>query len=99
VSDFIEGNDAGKLVITCRDQSGAILDLTTQTARVKWRNSGGVVVREMTKEDAAWGVVSYRFATDELVAPKMSLEIELSDAVGKTISSSELIQITVRKAL
>lgn len=98
--DMVEGDTGTKLRITCTDKDGTAIDLTGATVKLQWRDSANVEVeRSMTIEDAPDGIVYYVFAADEIFTPKMVVEVEITDASSKIVSSSSTLCLSVRSQL
>ena len=95
--DFVAGDTASKLIITCKDQDDAAIDLTNYTVVLVWRSDDKVVFsEEMTDNTPASGIMEYTFGDGELRAGTMYLEVKLLDSDGKAVSSCEEIYYTVR---
>lgn len=100
MADFVAGDTASTLRVKCVDDSGTAIDLTGCTVNIRWKNDIGVVqTKPMTVSDAAAGICTYQFDVDELFAPGMSFEAEVTDSSGKKLSNVDLISVTVREQL
>lgn len=98
---FVSGDTGSKLEVTCKnDDTGLVIDLTGSTVKLKWRDAANVLqTKTMTITDAPGGIVEYQFLADELIAPQMKFEVEITDTVGKVLHNIELIRESVRAAL
>ena len=98
---FVSGDTGSKLEVTCKDDdTGVVINLTGATVKLKWRDAAEVLqTKTMTIIDAVNGVVDYQFLADELIAPQMKFEVEITDSGGKVLHSIELIRESVRAAL
>lgn len=98
---FVAGDTGSKLKVTCKnDADNTAINLTGATLKLKWKNSGGVLVSQtMTITSAATGVAEYQFLTGELFAGTMDFEVEITDAGGKIIRCLDLISEKIRAAL
>ena len=100
MADFVAGDTASSLEVTCADDSGAAVDLTGCAVNMRWKDEVGVVqTKAMTVSDAAAGICTYQFGEDELFSPGMSFEVEITDIGGKKLSNVDLISVTVREQL
>jgi hypothetical protein len=100
MAEFVSGNTASELKAICKDGDESTIDLTGCTVKLRWKEAAGVVAdRDMTIISAAAGTVKYRFLANELYAPSMAFEIEITDASGNTVSNPHLVAVTVRAAL
>lgn len=97
---FVAGDTGSKLELTCKDNdAGTVIDLTGSTVVLKWKDAGSLIDKVMTITDAVAGIVEYQFLADELIAPKMRFEVQITDGTGKVLHSLELLRETVRAAL
>jgi hypothetical protein len=97
--DFVSGDTGSKLKVTVKDAaSGAAVNLTGMTVRLKWYDpDGALVTKTMTNDpNPALGVSEYQFDAGELYAGTMKFEVEVTDAGGKIVSGLDLIQVSVR---
>ncbi|SEN71006.1 protein of unknown function [Nitrosospira multiformis] len=100
MADFVAGDTASVLKVTCVDKSETPIDLTGCTANIRWKDEvGEVQTKAMTVLDAANGECTYQFGEDELFSPGMSFEVEVTDISGKKLSNVDLISVTVREQL
>lgn len=100
MADLVAGDTASTLEVTCADDSGAAIDLTGCAVNIRWIDDVGVVqTKPMTVSDATAGICTYQFDVDELFAPGMSFEVEITDIGGKKLSNVDLISVTVREQL
>ena len=98
---FVSGDTGSKLEVTCKsDATGAAIPLSGCTVAVRWRDATNLLVtRSMTVTNASAGIAEYLFTASELIAPKMSFEIRITDGVGRVQRSLNLIDVDVREAL
>lgn len=100
MADFVAKDTASTLRVTCVDDSDAAVDLSGCTVSIRWKDEIGTVqTQAMTVSDATAGICTYQFGTDELFAPGMSFEVEITDSSGKKLSNVDLISVTVREQL
>ena len=99
--DLVTGDTGSILRATCKDnEAGTVIDLNGATVKLRWESAiGTIILKTMTIESAANGIVTYQFLTGEIFAPKMKFEIEITDASTKIITSLSLIELTVREQL
>jgi len=95
---FVTGDTGSILKITCKDaQTEAAMDITGSTVRLKWKDAAGVLVTKvMDIVTPLQGIAQYQFAVGDLIAPKMRLEVEITDASGKVFSSIKPLEELVR---
>lgn len=98
---FVAGDTGSKLEVTCiNDDTGAVINLTGSTVKLKWKNTAGVLqIKTMTITSAVGGVAEYQFLTGELFSGTMNFEVEITDSSSKIIRSLDLISEKVRRAL
>lgn len=85
--DAVEGDTGTTLrfIITGKSTNN-VIDLTGDTVTLKWVGADGLCIeRIMTIDDAAAGVVSYKFLADELYPPRMTFDVKVTDALGMFI--------------
>lgn len=97
---FVSGDTGSKLEVTCKDDdTGAVIDLTGSTVKLKWNNKAGILqTKTMTITDDVGGVAEYQFLTDELTAKQMKFEVEITDSGSNVLRNLEAIRETVREA-
>lgn len=97
--DFVENDTGSILRVTCTDRdSGAVINLTGATVRLRWKQSGVVTTKTMDiVSPATAGIAEYQFATGELVRGVRQFEVEITDSGGKKLSSLEPLVKTIRK--
>lgn len=97
--DVVEGDNT-KYEVTCQEKDGTAFDLTGCTVEINWQHEGGTPeTREMTVTDAPNGVAEYVFQDNELTAPRMILEVKITDAGGKILYSDCIDELNVRKKI
>lgn len=98
--DLVTGDTGSKLVVTVADNdTGAAVDLAGSTVRFRWEGNASMVTRTATVTNSAGGVAEYQFAAGEIIAPKMKIEVEVTDGIGQVVTSTDLIELTVREEL
>lgn len=101
MTDLVTGDTGSLLQVTCTDsRTAAAINLAGATVRLRWTNDAGVVVtKPMTVVSAAAGTAKYQFLAGEIIFPKMTFEVEITDSSGFIISNLALIEMTVREQL
>lgn len=99
--DFVTGDTGSRLQVTCKDSAtGNAMSVAGATVRLRWEDANGdIATRTMTISDAAAGVVYYQFAANELIAPKMRFEVEVTDVSNNVVTGLDLIEVTVREQM
>lgn len=88
------------LVVHCTNaQDQQPIDLTGGSVTLRWKAGAIVEERAMTITSAATGTCEYTFLADELTAPRMRFEVEITDAQGFVVSSCQLLDVQVREKL
>lgn len=95
--DLVTGDTLTMLRIAVNDASGIAFDLAGMTAKFRWLDKNGLPVERAAS--VSTNVASYQFAAGEIFAPQMRIELEVTNAVGKIISGSELVILNVREAV
>ncbi len=99
---FVSGDTGSKLEVTCKDDdTGVVINLTgALSVKLKWDDAAGALqTKTMTVTDATNGVVEYVFLANELIAPQMKFEVEITDSAGLVLHVLDLIRERVREAL
>lgn len=99
---FVSGDTGSELEVTCKDDdTGVVIDLTGSGIKLKWLDAAKALqTKTMTIRGAATdGIVFYRFLANELIAPQMKFEVEITDSGGEVLRILDLIRESVRKAL
>jgi len=99
--DLVTGDTGSILQVTCKDNdTSTAINLTGSTVKARWEDAtGAVVTKTMTVTTAASGIAQYQFLTGEIIAPKMKIEIEITDSGSKVVSNLALIELLVREQL
>lgn len=104
--DFVAGDTGSVLRVQCVDAYDAVLPIPLgSTVHLRWRTSAvGVtpvtyVDKTMTVDDAVQGKVSYQFGANELVAGKMRFEVQIIDVLTNTVTSTNVLEVSVRGRL
>lgn len=99
--DLVTGDTGSVLSITVLDSdTGLAKDLTACSVIFRWEGETGTVVNKTaTISDAANGVVQYQFSAGEIFAPKMRVEVEVTDGAGFIVTGTDLITLQVREQL
>ncbi len=73
-------------------------DLTGGSADLIWSIDGGTAtVSSMTLEDAANGIVSYRFTDTQLVPGRMRADVKSEDAAGNAVIATDILAFLIRR--
>lgn len=98
---FVSGDTGSELEVTCKDDdTGLVIPLTGSTVRLEWLDAAAALqTKTMTIVDAVNGIVKYRFLANELIAPQMKFQVEITDSGGDILRNLELIREPVRGAL
>lgn len=100
MADLVTGDTGSKLKVTCLDSGTNLpVNLSGSTVRLRWEGEAGVVTKVMSITDATNGKVEYQFLANDIIAPKMRFEVEITDAGGFVVSNLELIELEVREQL
>lgn len=110
--DFVAGDTASKLSVTCLNKStGAAIDLTGATVLIRWQSALALVERPMVVTNAVGGVAEYSFGAGELEysgpvsivegvqVSAMKFEVEITDANGKKLTNLRTIDVWLRNQL
>lgn len=98
--DLVTGDTGSILSVSVKDSETALAkDLTACSVIFRWEGVSGIVSRAATITDAVNGVAQYQFAAGEIIAPRMKIEVEITDSAGKIVTGTELISLTVREEL
>lgn len=98
---LVTGDTGCTLRVTCKDgATGAVVNLAGATVKAQWRTLAGTLVsKTMTITGASTGIAEYRFLAGEVIAPSMSIEVEVTDSSGLITSSLETIEFRVRSQI
>ena len=100
MTDFVTGDNSVLSTTITDNVTGAAIDLSGASVIFRWKDNDGTLVEVVpTVDDAPNGVVSYRFLAGELIAPTMSIEVEVTDASSHVMTGLSLIELTVREQL
>lgn len=96
---LVSGDTGTVYQVTCKDdQTKAVIDLTGSSILLRWRSATDTIIeRPMTIANATGGIVTYQFATGEIISPVMRLEIQITDASGNVLTSKNRLRESVRK--
>ena len=98
--DLVTGDTGSILSVTILDKvTGLPKDLTDCSVLIRWEGDAAVVSYAMTITNALNGVVEYQFLANDIIAPKMRIEIEVTDGAGFMVTGTELIELIVREEL
>lgn len=101
--DLVAGDTGSALTVTLRNNSDqSLVDLTSCTAALNWLSAAGAVqTRAMTVVGSpTLGVVNYAFILGtDLEAGTMDFEVRVSNALGRTIHTLDLIRVPVRQPI
>lgn len=95
--DLVTGDTLPTLRVSVKDEAGASFDMTGMTAVFRWENAAGVMTDHVGS--IAADVASYQFMAGDIVAPRMRIELEVTNSAGKTITPTNLIVLSVREQL
>jgi len=98
---FVSGDTGSKLQVTCKNESDeSIIDITGSIVKLKWKDSGGVLITKTTTvTSATGGMAEYQFGSSELFAGTMAFEVEITDTSSNIISSLVMPDKRVRTKL
>lgn len=98
---FVEGDTASVLRVTCKNKSGAVIDLSGATVDLRWKNRAGALVeQEMSVlSPATNGLAEYQFGASELEPDLMSFEVQITTSGGDVMTGVDPIYEHVRKKL
>lgn len=101
MTDLVTGDTGSLLQVSCTDsRTAAAINLAGATVRLRWTDdAGAVVTKVMTIVSAAAGTAKYQFLAGEIIYPKMTFEVEITDAAGYIITNLALIELAVREQL
>lgn len=99
MTDLVTGDTGSTISVTCKSAAGVAINLTGATVLFRWEGAAGLVEKAATITDAPNGVCEYQFAAGEIIAPKMKIEVEITDSGGKVVTGTDLIELTVREEL
>lgn len=98
-TDWVEGDSKTVLQATCKDQDGAVIDLTGFSAKLFYRiNNAPLLERTMTVYNAAAGVLRYQFTAQEMLPGMFEGEIKIYDG-NDQLTGGGIITKRIRKAL
>lgn len=98
--DLVTGDTGSKLVVTITDNETSLpVDLTGSTVVFRWEGDSGLVSKNATITNAAAGIVEYQFDVGDIIYPRMRIEVEITDGIGKIVTGTDLIELTVREQL
>lgn len=95
--DLVTGDTLTTLKVSVKDETGVAFDMTGMTAVFRWEDATGVIVSRNATISS--DKVSYQFATGEIFAPKMKIELEITNGAGKVVTATDLIVLNVRESL
>ena len=95
--DLVTGDTLPILRVTVKDENGDAFDMTGMTVKFRWLDSLGTVVE--VAATPLVDVASYQFLAGEIFAPQMRIEMEITNAEGKTLTGGSLIILNVREAV
>lgn len=99
--DLVSNDTGSTLRVTCKDNdTQAVINLTGATVKFRWeKQDGTLALRTATVTDAAGGIAEYKFLTGEIEAPRMKVEVEITDSSGFIVTNLELEELSVRQRL
>jgi len=101
MTDLVTGDTGSIIQVACTDsRTSDAINLTGATVRLKWiDNSNIVVTKTMTVVSVTAGTAKYQFLAGEIIYPKMTFEIEITDAWGAIITNLKPFELSVRAQL
>ncbi len=100
MADLVE-DDETLVRVTLLSQSTRLpKDLTGGSANLIFSIDGGTATLvSMTVENAAGGIVSYRFAVGQLKPGRLRADIESTDSAGFTVRTTDILALLVRRKI
>lgn len=95
--DLVTGDTLPTLRVSVKDEAGNAFDMSGMTAQFRWEGADGVLVERSAIISA--NVASYQFASSEIFASKMKIELEITNGAGKIVTGTDLITLQVREQL
>lgn len=101
--DFVAGDTNSLLIVPCKDQDGADLDLTGFFVKLRWRytpNGPMTYWETMTKLNQTTypGYVSYRWTAGQLISPTIVYDCVIYDeSSGRLVTQLDEVRLSVRK--
>lgn len=99
--DLVTGDTGSKLVVPITDSdTKQVINLTGCSVIFRWEGSDGLMVERFASVPTpANGIAEYLFLAGEIIAPKMKIEVEVTDGTGAIVTGTDLITLTVREEL
>lgn len=100
--DFVAGDTASKLRVTCKDNdTGAVINLSGATVVLRWRNATdtATIERVMNIVNAAAGLAEHQFTSGELFGGVVRFEVRITDSGGAIMHNVDLVDASVRVPL
>jgi len=94
--DLVSGDTLPTLRVSVKDEAGIAFDMTGMTAKFRWEGSTGIVEKIAI---VATDIASYQFIANDIIAPKMKIELEITTSGGKIVTATDLIILNVREQL
>ena len=98
--DFVELDTGSTLLVICRNQAtNGLIDLTGATVKLKYRlnGTGALQTKTMTvNAPGTLGQAQYTFLVADLGADFENAEVEITDAGGLIVTSTDTFHLTVR---
>ena len=86
MADLVEGNETLLRLTLIKASDRTARNLTGGSADLIWSIDGGVATTSsMTLEDAANGVVSFRFSDSQLTPGRLSADVRSANAAGDVV--------------
>jgi len=98
MADLVESNETLLRLTLISESSRTPRDVSSGSANLIWSIDGGTATTSsMTLEDAANGIVSYRFNNTQLVPGRMRADVESTDAAGNTVRATDILSLLIRR--
>lgn len=102
--DLVAGDGGSKLVVTIKDrESGALIDLTGKTIKVRYAINGGTLQqRDMTalNQTTSKGQAEYQFLTTDLTAAgELKGEVRLQAVQSDQLTTVDTFHLSIKAPL
>ncbi len=100
MAQLVEGDEAKILVNLVNQSDRQPRDLSGGSARLIWSiDAGPAIASSMTLEDAANGIVSFRFSDTHLTPGILRADVESTDSAGNTVRARDVIRLQIRRKI
>jgi hypothetical protein len=98
MADLVEGNETLLRLTLISESDRTARDLTGGSANLIWSIDGGSATSSsMTLEDAANGIVTYRFTSSQLTPGRLRADVESTDSAGNTVRATDILSLLIRR--